>query len=375
MANIIKIKRRTSGSGDPTTSNMQKGELAFVESTQKLFYRDNEDNIRVVGGQGSFLRSDTNDTMSGNLTVTGNLTVSGTTTSVNSTTLQVQDPLVQYGDGNDTDSVDLGFFGEYKAGGTTKFAGLVRDASDSGKFILFHDNQEIPSTTVNTSATGHAIATLKANLEGDIVGSATLTSPTINTQLDMNGAELILDVDGDTSITADTDDQIDFKIANGDTYRMTATSFVPVFHNSNTFGASNARWSTIFGISGNFTSVTTANFAASSQIESTLSTGTSPFSVSSTTVNTNLNADMVDGKHAPASGDIVGTTQEQTLTNKTFTTPKINDASSNHTYNFVGSELTANRSVTLPVLGSNDTFIFANADQTLDNKTIDGGTF
>jgi hypothetical protein len=37
------------------------------------------------------------------------------------------------------------------------------------------------------------------------------------------GEELILDADGDTSITADTDDQIDFKIAGTDTVHMTSS--------------------------------------------------------------------------------------------------------------------------------------------------------
>ena len=41
---------------------------------------------------------------------------------------------------------------------------------------------------------------------------------------DLNGSELILDADGDTSITADTDDQIDFKIAGADDLRMTANN-------------------------------------------------------------------------------------------------------------------------------------------------------
>ena len=37
---------------------------------------------------------------------------------------------------------------------------------------------------------------------------------------DLNGTELILDGDGDTSITADTDDRIDFKIANTDHFHI-----------------------------------------------------------------------------------------------------------------------------------------------------------
>ena len=40
--------------------------------------------------------------------------------------------------------------------------------------------------------------------------------------IDINGNELILDADGDTSITADTDDQIDFKT--GGTDRMIINS-------------------------------------------------------------------------------------------------------------------------------------------------------
>ncbi len=41
----------------------------------------------------------------------------------------------------------------------------------------------------------------------------------------MNGNELILDVDGDTSITADTDDQIDFKVGGADKASLTSSSF------------------------------------------------------------------------------------------------------------------------------------------------------
>ena len=45
------------------------------------------------------------------------------------------------------------------------------------------------------------------------------------TNIDIEGTELILDVDGDTSITADTDDQIDIKIAGADDFQFTANTF------------------------------------------------------------------------------------------------------------------------------------------------------
>ena len=42
---------------------------------------------------------------------------------------------------------------------------------------------------------------------------------------DINGDELILDADADTSITADTDDQIDVRIAGADDFQFTANTF------------------------------------------------------------------------------------------------------------------------------------------------------
>ena len=73
---------------------------------------------------------------------------------------------------------------------------------------------------------------------------------------------------------------------------------------------------------------------------------------------------------------IVGRTTTDTLSNKTLTLPKINDTSSDHTYNFAVSELTANRTITLPLLTGNDTFAFVGQTQTFTNKTFtDASTY
>ena len=45
------------------------------------------------------------------------------------------------------------------------------------------------------------------------------------TSKDLDGKELILDADADTTITADTDDQIDIRIAGADDFQMTANTF------------------------------------------------------------------------------------------------------------------------------------------------------
>ena len=53
-------------------------------------------------------------------------------------------------------ATDFGLYGQYVDGSTTKYAGLLWDASESDKFRLFHGNQSEPTTTVDTSGTGHA---------------------------------------------------------------------------------------------------------------------------------------------------------------------------------------------------------------------------
>ena len=110
-----------------------------------------------------------------NVTIAGNLTVSGTQTSVSSTTIEVADPLLSMATNNNAaDAVDIGIYGLYDTSGSQDlYGGLFRDASDSGKWKLFKDNQAEPTTTVNTGGTGYAVGTLVANLEGN--GSGTWT--------------------------------------------------------------------------------------------------------------------------------------------------------------------------------------------------------
>ncbi len=73
--------------------------------------------------------------------------------------------------------------------------------------------------------------------------------------------------------------------------------------------------------------------------------------------------------------EAVTTASAQTLTNKTLTspvltTPQINDSAADHQYIFAGSNLVADRTVTLPLLTGNDTFVFEAHTQTLTNKTL-----
>ena len=109
------------------------------------------------------------------VTIAGNLIVTGTQTTLSSTTIEVANPLLHLATNNNAaDAVDIGVYGLYDTSGSQDlYGGIFRDASDSGKWKLFKDNQVEPTTTVNVSGTGYATGTLVADVEGDLTGSVT----------------------------------------------------------------------------------------------------------------------------------------------------------------------------------------------------------
>lgn len=80
-----------------------------------------------------------------------------------------------------------------------------------------------------------------------------------------------------------------------------------------------------------------------------------------------------------ASGEVVLDSNSQTLKNKILESTRANglefdDASRDHQYIMASGELTDDRTISLPVLDSDDTFVFRDATQTLTNKTLDSAT-
>ena len=108
------------------------------------------------------------------LTLAGNLTINGTLTTVESTNLQVKDGLIKLADQNTTtDTIDVGFYGQFGNATITQYTGLFRKASD-GVYRLFTGLQAEPTTTVNVAGTGYALANLQ-------LGALTLTNPLLTT--------------------------------------------------------------------------------------------------------------------------------------------------------------------------------------------------
>jgi hypothetical protein len=122
--------------------------------------------------------------------------------------------------------------------------------------------------TLSTISDSGTIASQNSNAVSITGGSLTDVS------VDLNGRELILDADADTSITSDTDDRIDIKVAGTDQIQFTDGAILPVTDNDVDLGSASkgfknlhADGSTIVGTisassitasSGGFSSVTSS---------------------------------------------------------------------------------------------------------------------
>ena len=158
------------------------------------------DGTEVLSGTGITLSS--GDITVNNLTVSGDTTINGTLTTINSTTVQIEDNLLKLAIGNTADTVDSGFYSLYNDG-TSKYAGIFRDATDD-TFKFFTGLQDEPTSTVNTGGTGYSLAdlyvkdltatnlygTLQTATQTKITKVGTLTSLNLSGNLTINGGSM-----------------------------------------------------------------------------------------------------------------------------------------------------------------------------------------
>ena len=90
----------------------------------------------------------TTNTFEQDLITNGDFTVNGDTTFLNTTNLEVEDPLTYIASANTADTLDTGYYAKYNDG-SDRYTGIFRDASAEA-YRIFDNLTVLPTTTVDT---------------------------------------------------------------------------------------------------------------------------------------------------------------------------------------------------------------------------------
>ena len=116
--------------------------------------------------------------------------------------------------------------------GQTTFTGNDNDSESlsytAGQIDVYLNGSHLNVTDDYVATNGTSVVLQSGAQAGDslvIVAYGSFNVANVVATRDLEGNEFILDDDGDTTITADTDDQIDIKIAGADDFKFTANTF------------------------------------------------------------------------------------------------------------------------------------------------------
>jgi len=123
-------------------------------------------------------------------------------------------------------------------GSTVTFSLDFTVASEESIIVVVGNVIQEPRSAYNLAGGGTQITFTAAPASTDSAYIIFLGQAIVQNLTDAGGAELILDADNDTSLTADTDDQIDIKIAGADDFQFTANKFSVLSGSSQSFADS-----------------------------------------------------------------------------------------------------------------------------------------
>ena len=123
-------------------------------------------------------------------------------------------------------------------GSTVTFSLDFTVASEESIIVVVGNVIQEPRSAYNLASGGTQITFTAAPASTDSAYIIFLGQAIVQNLINAGGAELILDADDDTSLTADTDDQIDIKIAGADDFQFTANKFSVLSGSSQSFADS-----------------------------------------------------------------------------------------------------------------------------------------
>ena len=118
------------------------------------------------------------------LEVAGDLVVKGTLTSLETTTLEVEDPLVKFGKDNPGDVFSIGFYGEYVDNSITNKTGLFRSHVSKEYFLFDGLTGDITTDNIiSTSGLNLAVLNIDDLNANNVVAAGDITGDQINATL------------------------------------------------------------------------------------------------------------------------------------------------------------------------------------------------
>ena len=110
-------------------------------------------------------------------------------------------------------------------GRTTAFSLDQTVASETSIIVSVGGVLQEPAVAYNLATGGSQISFTEAPSSTDTVYIHFLGKAIVQNLIDVNGAEFVLDANGNTSLTADTDDEIDIKVGGTDISTIKSTGY------------------------------------------------------------------------------------------------------------------------------------------------------